>query len=293
MNESALLKTEYKEVPLFGRGKVRDVYDLGDRLLIVSTDRISAFDYVLPVGIPGKGRVLNRLSAFWFGLTAKITDNHLLSVDDKDLPRELKAHAADLSGRFMLVRKAEVFPVECVVRGYLSGSAWKEYQNSGSICGIRLPKGLRESDRLPEPVFTPTTKASIGHDEPITFKQVKETVGSKAAEKMRKKSLEVYGLAAGFAESKGIIIADTKFEWGALNGGIMLCDEALTPDSSRFWDKEAYKPGGSQESFDKQYVRDYLESIKWNKQPPVPGLPDEVVARTSEKYRKALELLTG
>jgi phosphoribosylaminoimidazole-succinocarboxamide synthase len=291
--ENVLLQTDYTELPRIARGKVRDIYDLGDRLLIVATDRISAFDFVLPAGIPGKGRVLNRLSTFWFGLTRELGPNHLLSTELSDLPASLRPYTAELEGRFMIVKKVEVFPVECIVRGYLAGSGFKDYNKSGAICGIPLPEGLREADRLPEPLFTPTTKATSGHDEPITFDQLRGIVGDSAAEELRRRSFETYALAAGYAETKGILIADTKLEWGVFNGDIVLADEIFTPDSSRFWPKDRYEPGRSQESFDKQFIRDYLESTRWDKTPPVPEIPDEVVQKTAEKYRQALFLLTG
>jgi phosphoribosylaminoimidazole-succinocarboxamide synthase len=278
---------------LHGRGKVRDVYDLGDRLLIVATDRISAFDSVLPNGIPHKGEVLNKLSAYWFDETKGIIRNHMGTIDVRKFPAELKEHARMLEGRSMLVEKTKPLPVECVARGYLSGSGWKEYRKNGEICGIRLPKGLVESDRLQEPIFTPTTKAESGHDINMSYREVEAKIGAEAAAKIRDTTLRIYETARVKAESKGIIIADTKFEFGAKDGEIILIDEVLTPDSSRFWPMDSYKPGGPQRSYDKQYVRDYLEEIRWNKEPPAPKLPDDVVNETSRKYVEAYELLTG
>ncbi len=288
-----LVRTDYREVPLISRGKVRDMYDLGEEVLIVVTDRLSAFDHVLPNGIPDKGRVLNLLSAFWFEKTRHIVKNHLLSTDAKDLPSPLCPYKEELEGRFTLARKARMLPVECVVRGYLSGSGWNDYRKTGEVCGIRLPAGLRESDRLPEPLFTPSTKAVTGHDENISFETCAGLIGKPLAEKIRELSLALYTYAADYAHPRGILIADTKFEFGLLDGEVILCDEALTPDSSRFWPRESYEPGKAQPSFDKQFVRDYLLSIRWNKEPPVPTLPEEVVRATSEKYREAYRLLTG
>jgi len=293
MTDDVLLKTDYDELSLLSRGKVRDIYDLGESLLIVASDRISAFDHVLPNGIPGKGRVLTRMSTFWFNLTRQLVMNHLLSTGVDDLPAILADRAGELAGRFMIVRKVKVFPVECIVRGYLAGSGHKQYQDTGAICGIPLPEGLREADRLPDPIFTPTTKAESGHDEPITFKELCDVVGSSVAEDLRSRSLALYLMAAEFAASKGIIIADTKLEWGTMDGDMLLVDEIFTPDSSRFWPKDRYEPGRPQDSFDKQFVRDYLESIRWDKNPPVPTLPDEIVQKTAEKYEQALTLLTG
>jgi phosphoribosylaminoimidazole-succinocarboxamide synthase len=293
MTEDVLLKTEYDELPLLSRGKVRDIYDLGESLLIVASDRISAFDSVLPNGIPGKGRVLTRMSTFWFNLTRQLVMNHLISTDAADLPAILADRAGELAGRFMIVKKVKVFPVECIVRGYLAGSGHSQYRDTGAICGIPLPEGLREADRLPDPIFTPTTKAESGHDEPITFKELCDVVGSSVAEDLRSRSLALYLMAAEFAASKGIIIADTKLEWGTMDGDMLLVDEIFTPDSSRFWPKDRYEPGRPQDSFDKQFVRDYLLSIRWDKNPPVPTLPDEIVQKTAEKYEQALTLLTG
>jgi len=280
-------------VPLLSRGKVRDVYDLDDRVLIVATDRLSAFDHVLPNGIPDKGCVLNLLSAFWFEKTRHIVKNHLLSVDAAELPSALCPHREELEGRFTIASKARMLPVECVVRGYLSGSGWNDYKRTGAVCGIPLPDGLRESERLPEPIFTPSTKAEVGHDENISFQKAVEIIGEGLAHRVREASLALYNFAADYARGKGILIADTKFEFGMLDGDLVLCDEALTPDSSRFWPLDTYAPGGAQPSFDKQYVRDYLLAIRWTKEPPVPTLPEEVVLKTSEKYREAYARLTG
>jgi len=271
---------------LLARGKVRDVYADGDRLLIVATDRISAFDYILPTGIPDKGRVLTQMTLFWLDFLKDIVPNHFLSGDTAGLP-------AELAGRSMWVKRAEMFPIECVVRGYLSGSGWKDYQNTGAVCGIRLPDGMRDSDELPEPIYTPATKATSGHDENISFEETVKLVGASAAAKLRDLTIAVYRKAVEYARTRGIIIADTKLEFGTVNGVITLADEVLTPDSSRFWRVDQYEPGRAQFSFDKQYVRDYLESIRWNKQPPAPALPAEVAAKTSEKYREAYRLLSG
>jgi phosphoribosylaminoimidazole-succinocarboxamide synthase len=276
------------------RGKVRDLFDAGSSLLIVATDRISAFDYVLGSGIPDKGRVLTQLSAFWFGRTASIVPNHLLSTDPRTFPAPFAAHADVLEGRSMLVRKTTPFSIECVARGYLSGSGWKDYQQSGAVCGVQLPAGLRESDRLPEPIFTPATKASSGHDINISEAEAATMVGPETLAELRQMTLALYDAGAAHAASRGILLADTKFEFGRTDEGqILLIDEALTPDSSRYWPADGYRPGGPQPSFDKQYVRDYLEQIRWNKQPPVPSLPEEVVARTREKYLEAYKRLTG
>jgi len=292
--DAVLLKTDFPDLKLFASGKVRDVYELGsDHLLFVATDRISAFDYVLATGIPHKGRVLTQLSLFWFDFLKDIVPNHLVTADVSRYPREAQKHTDDLRGRSMLVQRAEMFPVECVVRGYLSGSGWKEYKASGSVCGIKLPAGLRESDQLPEPIFTPATKATTGHDENISFEEMAKIVAPEDARKLRDLSLAVYKKASDYARTKGIIIADTKFEFGRTAAGITLADEVLTPDSSRFWPANKYKQGMTQESFDKQYVRDYLEEIRWNKQPPAPALPAEVALRTSEKYVEAYRQITG
>jgi phosphoribosylaminoimidazole-succinocarboxamide synthase len=274
-------------------GKVRDIVDLGDALLLIATDRISAFDYVLGSGIPDKGKVLTQLSAFWFERTGSIIANHVLTLDVREYPAALRAHAGMLAGRSMLVRKTEPVPLECVARGYLSGSGWKEYVASGTVCGVRLPAGLRESDRLPEPIFTPATKATSGHDINISEADAARLVGTDLVEQLRRHTLALYRHGVEHAESRGIILADTKFEFGRLpSGDLILIDEVMTPDSSRYWPKDAYAPGGPQPSFDKQYVRDYLEEIGWNKQPPVPTLPDEVVRRTRDKYLEAFHRLT-
>jgi phosphoribosylaminoimidazole-succinocarboxamide synthase len=292
--DSVLLQTDFPDLKLFASGKVRDVYQLGsDHLLFVATDRISAFDYVLATGIPHKGRVLTQLSLFWFEFLKDIVPNHLVTADVSRYPKEAQTYADQLRGRSMLVQRAEMFPVECVVRGYLSGSGWKEYKSTGSVCGIKLPAGLRESDQLPEPIFTPATKATTGHDENISFEQMTTLVDPEDSRKLRDLSLAVYRKASDYARQKGIIIADTKFEFGRTAAGITLADEVLTPDSSRFWPADKYEPGMSQQSFDKQYVRDYLEEIRWNKQPPAPALPAEVARRTSEKYVEAYRQLTG
>ena len=289
-----LQHTDLPDLKLFASGKVRDLYQIGDdRLLLVATDRISAFDYVLATGIPQKGRVLTQLSLFWFDFLKQIVPNHLVAADVHRYPAELQKYAAQLRGRSMLVVRAEMIGVECVVRGYLSGSGWKEYKTSGAVCGIKLAAGLRESDKLPEPIFTPAIKATSGHDENISFEHMVTLVGRELSEQLRDLSIRVYQTAADYAETRGIIIADTKFEFGRTPAGLVLADEVLTPDSSRFWPKERYQPGGPQDSFDKQYVRDYLEAIKWNKQPPAPALPPEVAARTSEKYIEAYTQLTG
>ena len=292
-SSQVILETDISGVPRPARGKVRDVYELGDRLLIVATDRISAFDYILATGIPDKGRVLTQLSIFWFDFLGSLAPTHFLTANVDDYPAPLRQYRDQLEGRSMLVHRAEMVQIECVARGYLSGSGWKEYRDRGSVCGIALPPGLRESDKLPEPIFTPSTKAQTGHDENISFETAASLVGADMAGRLRDLTLEIYSRAARYAETKGVIIADTKFEFGYIDGKLSLCDEALTPDSSRFWPAAAYAPGGPQPSFDKQYVRDYLESIRWNKQPPAPGLPDDVAARTSEKYREAYRVLTG
>src|SRR5437773_1198323 len=292
--DSVLLQTDFPELELFASGKVRDVYQVGsDHLLFLATDRISAFDYVLATGIPHKGRVLTQLSLFWFDFLKDIVPNHLVAADVSKYPASLRKYDEQLRGRSMLVMRAEMSPVECVVRGYVSGSAWKEYKASGSVCGIHLPSGLRESDQLPEPIFTPATKAATGHDENISFEHMSKLVDPEDARKLRDLSLAVYKKAADYARQKGIIIADTKFEFGRTAAGITLADEVLTPDSSRFWPADKYSPGMSQQSFDKQYVRDYLEEIRWNKQPPAPALPVGVARRTSEQYVEAYRQLTG
>ena len=287
MNTSEpLLQSHAPGLKLLARGKVRDVYEDGDRLLIVATDRISAFDYILPTGIPEKGRVLTQLTLFWLDFLKSIVPNHLLTADTTGLPPEF-------AGRSMWVHRAKMFDVECVARGYLSGSGWKEYKQSGTVCGIKLPPGLKESDKLPEPIFTPSTKATSGHDENISFAQAADLIGADNAARLRDLTLKIYTTAADYAATRGIIIADTKFEFGVVGGAITLADEVLTPDSSRFWPSASYKPGGAQPSYDKQYVRDYLESIHWNKQPPAPPLPADVAQRTSEKYLEAYRELTG
>jgi phosphoribosylaminoimidazole-succinocarboxamide synthase len=279
---------------LFSRGKVRDVYEVADnQLLIVATDRLSAFDVVMAEGIPDKGRVLTQLSCFWFHFLRDSVPTHFLTADIEQYPPELQEHADQLTGRSMLVRKTEPFPIECVVRGYLAGSGWKDYEATGAVCGIKLPAGLQESAKLDRPIFTPSTKATEGHDQNISWEEVVATVGSDAAKELRDQSLSVYVKAREYAGARGIIIADTKFEWGLWEDKVILIDEVLTPDSSRFWPRDGYEPGKSQPSFDKQFVRDYLESIHWNKQPPPPALPSEVVAKTSEKYREAYRRLTG
>ena len=292
-----LLTTSLPGLQPLRSGKVRDLFDAGQHLLIVATDRISAFDYVLGSGIPDKGKVLNQLSAFWFAQTRDVVENHVVSTDPADFPPALRAHAGVLGGRSMLVRKTAPVPIECVVRGYLAGSGWAEYQKTGAVCGIPLPAGLREADRLPEPIFTPSTKAESGHDLNISEEEAGRLVGPGLVATLKRLSLAVYRRGAAHAETRGIIVADTKFEFGLIGEGearkVLLIDEVLTPDSSRFWPADQYAPGGSQPSFDKQYVRDYLLAIKWNKQPPVPSLPDEVIARTREKYVEALRRLAG
>jgi phosphoribosylaminoimidazole-succinocarboxamide synthase len=292
--DSVLLQSDFRDLKLFASGKVRDVYQVGsDHLLFIATDRISAFDYVLATGIPHKGAVLTQLSLFWFDFLKDVVPNHLATANVNEYPAEVRKYSDQLRARSMLVRRAEMFPVECVVRGYLSGSGWKEYKANGSVCGIRLPSGLRESEQLPEPIFTPATKATTGHDENISFEEMSKLVDPEDARKLRDLSLAIYRKAADYAREKGIIIADTKFEFGQTAAGITLADEVLTPDSSRFWPADLYKPGMSQQSFDKQYVRDYLEEIRWNKQPPAPALPAEVARKTSEKYVQAYRQLTG
>jgi phosphoribosylaminoimidazole-succinocarboxamide synthase len=292
--DSVLLQTDIAELELYASGKVRDVYRVdNERLLFVATDRISAFDYVLASGIPQKGKVLTQLSLFCFDLLRDIVPNHLITADVDRYPTNLRPHADQIRGRSMLVTRADMVAIECVVRGYISGSAWKEYQASGSVCGIALPKGLRESDKLPEPIFTPATKAATGHDENISFERMAQQAGPTLSKELRDISIQLYKKAADYALARGIIIADTKFEFGRTLGGLVLGDEVLTPDSSRFWPAETYKPGKAQESFDKQYVRDYLEAIHWNKQPPAPGLPADVARKTSDKYVEAYRRLTG
>ena len=286
--------TEFKSLTLKGRGKVRDIYDLSDRLLIVATDRISAFDVVMPNPIPDKGRILTQLSGFWFDLTKGIVPNHILSTEVGDYPKECQPYQETLRGRSMLVVKTEVLPVECVVRGYLSGSGWEEYRKTGEVCGIKLPGGLLESSKLEDPIFTPATKAEMGlHDENIPFEKVEKTIGKDLARRVKSISLAIYKKARDFAEQRGILIADTKMEFGVKDKKLILIDELLTPDSSRFWPKDEYRSGGPQMSFDKQFLRDYLLSIRWDKSPPAPQLPEEIVKRTREKYLEAYERLVG
>lgn len=275
------------------QGKVRDVYLLDDRLLIVATDRISAFDYILPTGIPDKGRVLTQLSIFWFDFLRELTPTHFLTANVDDYPAPLQEYRAQLEGRSMLVKRARMVEIECVARGYLAGSGWKEYRERGTVCGNPLPRGLQESDRLPEPIFTPAVKAQTGHDENVSYERVTSTIGEDLAARLRDLTLQIYSRAAEYAATRGVLIADTKFEFGFVGDQLVLGDEVLTPDSSRFWPAESYRPGGPQLSYDKQYVRDYLESIHWNKQPPAPALPGEVARGTGEKYRQAYRALTG
>jgi phosphoribosylaminoimidazole-succinocarboxamide synthase len=297
--EEALIKTDIKEFPLYAKGKVRDIYDLKDKLLIIATDRISAFDVVLPDGIPGKGKVLNRMSLFWFELVKEIVDNHLIASEVEDYPRELHKYRDILEGRSMLVKKAKRVDVECVVRGYISGSLWKEYKEKKDstmngkveLLGLNFPDNLEESAKLPFPIFTPATKAENGHDENISFEEMKERLGASLSEYLKEKSLEIYQKCSDYAEKKGIIIADTKFEFGLHGEKIILIDEILSPDSSRFWPRQTYSPGRSQESFDKQFVRDYLLGINWDKKPPAPELPQEIILKTREKYQEALKRL--
>jgi phosphoribosylaminoimidazole-succinocarboxamide synthase len=292
--QSVLLETDFPDLELYASGKVRDLYRVDDEhLLFVATDRISAFDYVLATGIPLKGQVLTQLSLFWFDFLSDLVPSHVVTADVRKYPSVLRPFAAQLQGRSMLVVRADMVAIECVVRGYLSGSAWKEYKSSGAVCGIKLPAGLRESDKLPEPIFTPATKAASGHDENIPFSEMVKRAGRELSERLRDLSLRIYEKAAEHAAARGIIVADTKFEFGRTPGGLVLADEVLTPDSSRFWPADTYEPGKSQESFDKQYVRDYLEQIRWNKLPPAPALPAEVANRTSEKYLEAFRRLTG
>jgi len=294
MASNVISTTEFKSLTLKGRGKVRDIYDLGDRLLIVATDRISAFDVVMPNPIPDKGRVLTQLSKFWFDLTKDIIPNHLISTEVEDFPKECQPYKEPLKGRAMLVIKTEPFPVECVVRGYLSGSGWVEYQKTGAVCGLRLPKGLLESSKLEEPIFTPATKAEVGlHDENTTLEEVAKLMGKDLANQLKSVSLAIYEKARDFAEQRGIIIADTKMEFGSKDGKLLLIDELLTPDSSRFWPQNEFRPGGSPKSFDKQFLRDFLISLKWDKRPPAPDLPAEIIQKTREKYLEAYERLVG
>lgn len=280
-------------LPLLGRGKVRDIYDLGDRLLFIASDRISAFDCILGSGIPCKGRVLTQTSLFWFDFLRDTVPSHVLTADTEQYPAELQNHRDMLAGRSMLVKKARMIPVECVARGYLAGSGWKEYKTAGTVCGIALPAGLRESERLPHPIFTPATKAETGHDENVSFERVADSIGNKLAERLRDLTLAIYEKASAYALERGLILADTKFEFGFIDDELVLADEVLTPDSSRYWPADSYRPGGAQLSFDKQYVRDYLETLSWDKRPPAPSLPPDVVRKTSEKYQEAYARLTG
>jgi phosphoribosylaminoimidazole-succinocarboxamide synthase len=289
----AIMQTNMPGVKLHGRGKVRDIYDLGDHFLIVATDRLSAFDVVLPTPIPDKGKVLTQMSAFWFDHFKSFVPNHVVSTDVPDYPANIRQFSDQLEGRSMLVRKAKVFPVECVARGFLTGSGLKDYNKTGKVCGIALPAGLRDSDRLPQPIFTPATKAETGHDENISEEEAGRIVGADAIKRLKELTLSIYSRAVDFASTRGIIICDTKFEFGVIDGQIIIVDEMLTPDSSRFWPASEYSPGKPQPSFDKQFVRDYLERIGWNKQPPAPELPAEIVEATSAKYREALRILTG
>ncbi len=290
LRDKPVLYTDFKNVERIARGKVRDMYTAGENLLIVTTDRISAFDVVMDSGIPGKGKVLTGISVFWFDKMKDIVPHHLMSTNPSDLPSAFHPYTADLDGRCMLVKKAKTIPIECVVRGYLAGSGWKEYKISKSVCGLPLPDGLRESDRLPEPIFTPATKAETGHDENISFEQTAAIIGVELAGKLRDISIAIYKRAADIAEQRGIIIADTKMEFGIYRDEVILIDELLTPDSSRFWPKNEYEPGRPQKSYDKQFLRDYLESLAWNKQPPPPPLPEEIVMKTAEKYLEAYKL---
>ena len=291
---TALLTTNLGSIPLLGRGKVRDLYAVDDALLMVATDRISAFDHVLATGIPGKGKILTQISLFWFDLLSNLVSNHLIETDAANFPAALQPYRDQLEDRSMLVKRAAMFPVECVARGYLAGSGWKEYQAAGTVCGVALPGGLLDGSHLPEPVFTPATKSQDGaHDENISFAAAEALLGPSDAAELKRLTLALYNRAAEHAESCGLILADTKFEFGKTPEGIILADEVLTPDSSRFWEQSAWKPGGAQPSFDKQFVRDYLESIHWNKQAPAPGLPEEIAERTQEKYLEAFRRLTG
>ena len=289
-----LTQTDLPGLPLLARGKVRDLYSVGEHLLLIATDRISAFDHVLATGIPGKGKILTQLSLFWFQLLRDVVPNHLITADISQYPEALRPYSSQLEGRSMLVKRAQMFPVECVVRGYLSGSGWKDYKATGAVCGIPLPAGMQESAKLPQPLFTPASKSLGGeHDENISFDEMVARIGEPAATKLQGLSLDIYNRAAAYAAERGVILADTKFEFGVTPGGIVLADEVLTPDSSRYWPADQYKPGGPQPSFDKQFVRDYLEQIQWNKQAPAPALPDDIVAKTQRKYLDAYLLLTG
>ena len=289
----AVLEVNLGAVPKLRSGKVREIFDLGEELLIVASDRVSAFDVVLPQGIPDKGVILTRLSLYWFEMMADLVPNHLIGSEPEDLPAALRPHAELLRGRSMLVRRAEVLPIECIVRGYLAGSGWQEYRRDGCVCGLELPAGLRESEELPEPIFTPSTKEESGHDVNISFEEAERRVGPEAAARMRDVSIGIYNRARNHAAERGIIIADTKFEFGLVGGRLTLVDEVLTPDSSRFWPADRYEPGRGQPSFDKQFVRDYLETLGWDKRPPAPDLPPEIVSHTREKYLEALRILTG
>jgi len=291
--ETVILHSELPGIERHAQGKVRDVYRVDGQLLIVATDRISAFDYILPTGIPDKGRVLTQLSIFWLNFLRDVTPTHFLTANVDEYPAALRQFRSQLEGRSMLVKRAQMVEVECVARGYLAGSGWKEYKAQGTVCGIPLPAGLRESERLPAPVFTPSTKAQSGHDENISFEAMCSLIGAELGARLRDLTLRIYSRAAAYAETKGVIVADTKFEFGFVDGELVLGDEVLTPDSSRFWPAESYRPGGPQFSYDKQYVRDYLESIQWNKKPPAPPLPDDVAEKTTEKYRQAYRVLTG
>jgi phosphoribosylaminoimidazole-succinocarboxamide synthase len=289
-----LTQTDLPGLPLLARGKVRDLYSVGEHLLLIATDRISAFDHVLATGIPGKGKILTQLSLFWFQLLRDVVPNHLITADISQYPEALRPYSSQLEGRSMLVKRAQMFPVECVVRGYLSGSGWKDYKATGAVCGIPLPAGMQESAKLPQPLFTPASKSLGGeHDENISFHEMVARIGEPAATKLQGLSLDIYNRATAYAAERGVILADTKFEFGVTPGGIVLADEVLTPDSSRYWPADQYKPGGQQPSFDKQFVRDYLEQIQWNKQAPAPALPDDIVAKTQRKYLDAYLLLTG
>jgi len=291
-NDDVLLETKLN-IPLAAKGKVRDIYDLGDRFLFIATDRISAFDCILASGIPCKGKVLTQTSLFWFDYLKTLVPSHVLTAEVSEYPAELRQYARELEGRSMLVKKARMIDVECVARGYLSGSGWKEYKAQGTVCGVKLPAGLREGDRLPEPIFTPATKAQTGHDENVSFDVVASRTGKRLASQLRDLTLAIYHEASAYSRDRGLILADTKFEFGFINEQLTLADEALTPDSSRYWPADLYKPGGPQVSFDKQFVRDYLEALDWNKQPPAPGLPDDVITKTSKKYQEAFHRLTG
>jgi phosphoribosylaminoimidazole-succinocarboxamide synthase len=292
LDDRPVLYTDFKGATRIARGKVRDMYTAGDNLLIVTTDRISAYDVVMDSGIPGKGKVLTGISVFWFAKMEDIIPHHIISIDPAEFPEVFQRYKPDLEGRSMMVRKAKTIPIECVVRGYLAGSGWKEYKSAGSVCGIKLPSGLRESDRLPEPIFTPATKAEEGHDENITFEQAAGIIGYDLAVGLRDISIRIYNRACDIAEERGIIIADTKMEFGTIDSDLIIIDELLTPDSSRFWPKDEYTPGRSQKSYDKQFLRDYLESLDWNKQPPPPPLPEEIIRKTAEKYLDAYTLFT-